>query len=407
MIGALALVMVAFYGALLSISVFLKPLLEEFGCTRAMVSGAMSTATGIAGLFSIVTGRLTDKYGARLLIGLGAFLGGLGYLLMSQVSSLWQLYLYFGVIVGMSMTSCWVPINATVCQRFVEKRVLALGITTSGVNIGQMLLPPLVAYFITGHGWRPGYFILAIVVWIAVIPAMMLLGGKPPQSTGELDSRKSKTDKLEDKVAVQPREGGITEAAKTVPFWMLTVTSFVTAAGFYFIAVHIVAHATDVGIAATLAALVMTFMGGGNIIGKLLVQPIATRIGSRFTILLLFALQALCLFLLMGTTSLLMFLILGAAFGFGSGGTTPIRTSMIVEFFGSRSVGTMMGVIEIAWAIGTILGPILAGYVFDLTRSYDKAFLAGGFLMATGVVATFFLKAPRQSRTSYSQPAKC
>lgn len=393
-VGASTLVMIGFYGTQLSFGVFLKPILEEFGWTRAMASGAMSTVAGIAGLVGILTGRLTDKYGARILIATGALLGGVGYLLMSQTSSLWQLYVYFGVIIGICIGSCWVPITATVSRWFVQKRVLALGITTSGLTIGQMFLPPLVAHFITCYGWRPTYIMLAIVVWIAAIPAVILLGRNPPQGTGGLHHGRNKRDSVDDEMVepLPPREWSATEAAGTVPFWMLMVTGFVTAVGFYFMAVHIVAHATDIGIAITSAALILTFMGGGNIVGKLLVWPISTRIGSRFTLLLLLAFQTLALFLLVWATSLWMFLALGAVFGFGLGATTTLRMSMVSDFFGVRSVGTIIGLVSIAWAVGGVTAPILAGYVFDLSRSYDIAFLASGLLLITGMVATYFLK---------------
>ena len=185
------------------------------------------------------------------------------------------------------------------------------------------------------------------------------------------------------------------ESVKTVPFWMLMITGFVTAAGFYFISAHIVAYATDTGIIYTAAALILTFMGIGNIAGKLLVWPIAAKMGSRQTLSMLLGLQTLVLLLLIGTTKLWIFFALAAIFGFGFGGTSPLRTSMIPEFFGIKSVGTITGLVGFAWAVGGITGPVLAGLMFDLSGSYRVAFLAGGMLMAAGVVATYFLRSPQ------------
>ena len=127
-----AVVTIGYYGAFLSFSVFLKPLIEEFGWTRAAPSGAMSVTTGLAGIISIITGKLADKYGARTIIGIGAFVGGIGYLFLSQITSLWEFYVFFGIFIGISMSTGWVPINATIARWFKEKRVLALGIATSG-----------------------------------------------------------------------------------------------------------------------------------------------------------------------------------------------------------------------------------------------------------------------------------
>jgi len=396
-VGASTLVMIGFYGAELSFGVFLKPLIGEFGWTRTMASGAISIVEGIGGLVGIIAGRLTDKYGARMVMAIGALLGGLGYLLMSQATSLWQMYLYFGVMGGICIGTCWTPINATVSRWFVEKRVLALGITTSGIRMGNMLLPPLIAYFIIGHGWRPAYIVLAVLVWVTAIPAVALLGRNPSQGTGVLHNSGSEGGNPGDSFGkpFTPREWSASEAAKTVQFWMLLLTGYVIAVGFFIVAVHIVAYATDIGIAATSAALILTIMGISSILGNILIWPISNRVGSRFAFLLILALQALPLFLFMQVTSLWALFVLGAVFGFGLGGTAPIRMSMVSEFFGIRSVGTIIGLVSIAWAVGGITGPVLAGYLFDVSHSYDMAFLFGGMLMIIGMAATYFLKTPK------------
>jgi MFS family permease len=394
-VGAFTLVMAGFYGAEISFSVFLKPLIAEFGWTRAGVSGSVSTVEGTAGLVGILMGTLTDKYGARILIAIGGILGGLGYLLMSQVSSLWQLYLYFGVMVGMCLAGCWTPIMATVARLFREKRVLALGIAMSGITVGSMIMPPMTAYFIASYGWRHAYLVLAAIVGLSAIPGVMLLGKNPLQDLGTRDNGQNmKGGELSGELT-QPREHLALESVKTVPFWMLMITGFATAAGFYFVATHIVAFATDMGIAPTSAALILTFMGAGNILGKLLVGSMAAKIGSRSALFVLLTLQALFLFLIMRTTSLWMLFALGSVFGFGYGGSSPIRTAMVPEFFGTKSVGAIIGLVGIAWGVGGVVGPFMAGYIFDQSGSYDRAFLSGGLIMIIGMAATYFLKAPK------------
>jgi MFS family permease len=396
LVGALTLVMIGFYGAHLSFGVLLKPILTEFDWTRAITSGAMSTSAGLAGLLGVLTGRLTDKYGPRVLLGAGALLSVVGFLLMSRMNSIWQLYIYFGVIVGISFAACWTPINATVSRWFSRQRVLALGIVTSGITLGHMVIPPLVALFIDAHGWRFAYLMLAILVLISVIPALTMLGRNPLQDRQFSQNTNNSAGNINDRVATQPELSTwtISEAAKTVPFQMLMVTGFVTAAGFYFIAVHIVAYATDIGIDAPIAALILTFMGGANILGKLLMPPVVAKIGGRFSLLSIFALLTITLFLLMWANSLWTFFLLSSLFGFGFGASSPIRMAMISEFFGLRSIGTMIGIVELAWAAGAISGPVMAGYVFDVSGSYDIAFAAGGLLMLTGTVAAYFLKKP-------------
>jgi len=390
------LVMIGFYGTELSFGVFLKPILREFGWTRAVVAGAMSMVMGISGLVGIITGRLTDKYGARRIIAIGALFAVSGYVLMHRANSLWQLYVYFGLFLGICIATSWAPLIATVSRWFTERRVLAIGILTSGLTIGSTFVPPFIAHYITVYGWRVSFLVLALIITVATIPAMFVLGKNPPQDTRNVNHGVSKKETMvaEIKKPAQIREWSATEAAKTIPFIMLITIGFVTAAGFFFIAVHIVAYAIDIGITTTSAALILSLQGIGNIIGKLSVWPITKRIGSRITLFFLIGLQALGLFLLIWASSLWIFFALGAIFGFGNGGSVTIRMSIIPEFFGTKAVGTLVGIAGITWGLGGIVGPILAGYIFDITCSYDVAFLAGGLLLIIGMIAVFFLKAP-------------
>jgi MFS family permease len=177
---------------------------------------------------------------------------------------------------------------------------------------------------------------------------------------------------------------------------MLAATGFVTATGFFFVAVHIVAYATDRGITATTAAIILSVMGGASVLGRLLVASISIRLGSRATLLFGLILQALALFLLTQAANLWILFTLVAVYGLGFSFCGTIRMSMISEFFGVRSIGAIMGLIGIAWSTGGVTGPFLAGYIFDLSRSYNIAFLVGGLLMVMGMVAAYFLKLPER-----------
>ncbi len=394
---ATTLTMLGIYGAELSFGIFLKPIMEEFGWTRAVVSAALSTVEGIAGAFGILAGRVTDKYGARWVIVSGTLLGGLGYVLMYFLTSLWQLYIFFGLLVGFCMGTCWTPLIATVSRWFVEKRVLAVGILTSGLTVGNMLVPPIMAYFINSFGWRSAYLLVALIVFCVAIPSIIVLGKKPPpiSSVAHGNTNKSKNINNSGVQLTYTKELSVLEAIRTYPVWVIMTVGLVTAVGFYFIIVHIVPYATDAGIAATSAALIISFMSAGNITGKLLVWQIARKTGNRNTLLLLLALQAIVLLLLMHTENLWMLLALGAVYGFGFGATMPIRMSMIPEYYGTKSLGILVGVVSIAWAIGGISGPILAGYIFDMSGSYDIAFLSGALLMVSSMIVTSFLKSPK------------
>ncbi len=396
----LTLVMTMTYGAQFSFSVFLKPLSEWFDWTRAATSGALATSLWVSGLLGILMGALTDKYGPRIVIAVGGLSGGLGYLLISQTDALWQLYVGFGVMIAASTGATWTPITATVARWFNEKRVLALGIVTAGIGVGQMLIPPLAALLIEGFGWRTAYIIMAVTVGVIVISAA-IPARRSPQDMGLLPDGKTgvgSTAARKDAPTgpMVTKEWSYGEAARTPAFWLLAAINAVVAATLYMIGMHIAAHATDIGIAATSAAVILTFLGGSNILSKLVGGGIAAKIGSRYTIFLFLVLETIALFSFAGIRELWMFFAAAALFGFGLGGTAPPLASIVAEFFGVRSIGVIMGLIGVGWAAGCAIGTVLGDYIFDISGSYALAFLGGGVVAAIGAVFTLLLRAPKR-----------
>ena len=175
------LLLVGSFGTQLCFGVFLKPLVAEFGWTRAATSGAMSLAMGVSGVIGVFTGRLTDRFDVRIVIGIAMALGTFFYVLLARMHSLWQFYLYFGLGGGICIGSTYAPIGAIVSKWFREKRALALGTTLTGIGVGQMVLSPVAAHLIEGLGWRTTYVVLGVVIFVCSLPALFLLGRTPPE----------------------------------------------------------------------------------------------------------------------------------------------------------------------------------------------------------------------------------
>jgi OFA family oxalate/formate antiporter-like MFS transporter len=397
-VGTAALLMSGFWGSMGSFGVFLKPLIAEFGWTRAMTSGAMSTVQVVYGLVAVIMGRLTDKYGARVILACGAIAGGLGYLLLSHLHSIWQLYIFFGIFIGICLGTSWAPLNATVSKWFVKRRVLALSFITLGPATGNMILPPFLACIISSYGWSSAYSTLAILVCITAIPALIATGKKPPVpesfSGGNRNTVKTAT---EDGTTSHQRQWSTGEAIRSVPFWMLIIFTFINSIVFFFVSVHLVAYATDVGIAPTSAALIFTFLNGISIAGIFTAWPMSASLGNRGALLFFLGLQAVALFLFISADSLWMFLVLAMIFGFGFGGTNPLRAAMIPHLFGMKSVGAIMGLIAFSWALGGAIGPFLAAYIYDISQSYDIAFLSAALLVLVAMAAIYNLESRRRT----------
>ena len=402
LVAAMTLVMALVYGSSFSFSVFLKPLSEWFGWARTSASGAYAVSLWTSGLFAVLMGAATDRYGPRVVIALGGLLGGLGYLLLSNTSALWHLYAGFAVI-AVNTSSTWTPITATISRWFSDKRVLALGIVTGGIGLGQMVMPLLSAYLIESTDWQTAYLVLAVMTWVIVIPAA-IPARHSPVSAGSLSAEVGREETAVRSAApraVPSREWSLAEAVRTRTFWLLVGLNVTVAATLFMAGIHIAAYATDVGMAAPSAALVLTVMGGTNILAKLAVGPVAVRRGSRFSLFVFLAIEAIALFIFAGATEPWMFFAVAALFGLGIGGGAPPLAALVAESFGLRSVGVIMGVIGIGWAAGCSLGTIAGDFIFDASGSYVIAFLVAGALAVLAVVFVLLLKVPRKGGGVY------
>ena len=379
-------------GTQMCFGVFLRPLSEEFDWTRAATSGAMSLSMGISGLIGIVMGRFTDKYKVRAVLTIGALVGTTAYLLLAVIDSLWQLYLCFGLGTGICVGCTYAPVNATISKWFVEKRALALGVALLGISLGQMVLSPVVNRIINAVGWRTGWVVLGVILFVSAAPAVILMGRAPAAGRG---------------VAVEDAEPGskdpgplqgysVRGAMKTRPFWMLMTTGSTVAAGLYIVVAHIVPCAQDLGVSSNTASLILTTTGVGNVAGTLLAWPLTVRLGNKHALTAVIAGEAVGMFLFMVTKSAWAFFLVSILFGFSLGAASPVRMAMVPPLFGLKSIGAMLGWATFAWSVGGIVGPYLAGYVYDVTKSYDIAFLTGGLLLLVGVLSVCFWGSHRE-----------
>ena len=393
----MTLVMTIVYGSSFSFSVFLIPLSEWSGWARTSISGAYAVSLWTSGLLAVLMGVLTDRYGPRLVLAFGGLLGGLGYLVLSGTNDLWHLYTGFAII-AVNTSACWTPITTTISRWFSEKRVLALGIVTGGIGLGQMIMPPLSNFLIETTGWRTTYLILAIMTWVIVIPAA-IPAKHSPEDTESLSTGFDHAGTPVNAPAVKELRGNdwsFAEALRTPTFWLLVCLNILVATTLFMSGIHIAAYAADTGISTSSAALVLTTMGGFNIISKLFVGALATRRGSKFSMLVFLAMETIALFIFAGTSELWMFFAVAALFGCGIGGAAPPLTAMVAEYFGLRSLGVIMGVIGIGWAAGCSLGTVLGDFIFDARGSYALAFVVAGGMAVLALFFVLVLRAPQK-----------
>ncbi len=381
-------VMGVVYGTVNTFGVFFKPLLTEFGWTRAMTSGAFSLYMLLHGLVSIVSGRLNDKFGPRVVITIFGFFLGSGYLLMSQIGVVWQLYLFYGVIVALGSGAGFVPLASTVARWFVKRRGLMTGIVLTGTGIGTMILPPVANQLNSAFGWRNSYIIVGAIALVLTVSAAQVLRRDPAQM-GQLpygaDEVKPESPALEGKGF------SLREAIQTKQLWIVSALSFCYAFSLYAVMVHIAPHAIDLGISATIAANLIAVIGGLSIAGRIIMGSGSDRIGAKFSYVIAFTMMALALFWLPFAREVWMLYLFAAIFGFAYGGLITFFSPLVAELFGLGSHGVILGISTSVGTIGGAIAPVLTGGIFDLTGSYDSAFLVTAAVSVLGLIMALLL----------------
>jgi MFS family permease len=379
---------IVMWGARASFGVFFAPVLNEFGWTRAATSGGFSLTWVFTGLLSIAVGKLNDKCGPRLIMTIAGVLVGLGYLLMSRLSSIWQLYLFYGVI-SIGMSAVLVPTLSTVARWFFKMRAFMTGIVLAGTSISLMAILPVANRAILNYGWRTAYIIVGSVVIAVVVIAAQFLKRDPSQ-VGKLPYGYDGTSI--DASDVETHGLSFREALRTNQVWLMSLVYFCTYFIFYMLLVHFVIYATGQGISSARAIRIMAFLGGAGIAGRTLMGIFADRIGNKQAMMLSAGLMMLALFWLLVARDTWMLFLFGAAFGFGHGGMATMESPMVANVFGMRSHGVILGLVFLCDTVGGAAGPFLSGYIFDVTNSYRLAFLLCAILSVISLVAILVLK---------------
>jgi len=379
-------------GTSTAFGVFFKPVMSEFGWNRAMTAGAYSLSWFLQGLLAVVMGKLTDRFGPRLVMTLCGTLVGLGYLLTSRIASLAQFYLFFAVV-GIGMGGFNVSLVSTVSRWFVRRRGTMTGIVLAGGGFGSLFTPPIANWLIATYDWRLSYVIIGGLIFVTV-----LLGAQFLRRDPAVMGQRPLGDDLDEKLDAS-QDSSQESAIYHRQFWMVFATYFAFGFCAYFSLVHLAPHATDRGISASEAARMLSTIGGGVILGRIGMGFLGDRIGNRRALILCFSLMSLGFLFLILVEEMWMLYVFAACIGFTWGGGT-LGPLLLAELFGLRSLGGNVGIINFGYSFGAGLGPFLAGHLFDVTRSYRPAFFMALSVALFALVMSLLLKIRRPGITS-------
>ncbi len=395
-----------------SFGVFLKPLSQHFGWSRAAVSAAMSVFYVVMGLAGPAAGRLTDKYGPKRVMIAGAIIAGAIFLLLSRVSSLWHLYLLYALLATGTICMGLVPNAFTLSRWFNKKRGLALGIATSGIGLGGWILVPIISYVVNSRSWHAGYIVDAILLWVIVIPLVALVMKTSPQEMGLLPYGEAPEPQGATAAALPSGKGpavraaapglSAAAAARTPAFWALAFASFVVGFGVVGYIQHQVASLTDMGVSATVAALALSFTAGIGVPGRVVFGYLADRVSPRLLFAIAFVLEGSIFFIAIRMTSMVWPFVI--VWGFGLGGLIALRPLLVSVLFGIASYGSIIGWMEMLFFVGAAAGTIMAGWLYDVFGNYFWAFTIYiiGYALAAGACV---LLVPPKSRQPAPSPA--
>jgi len=347
------------FGVFYAFATALEQMVDEFNASLSGIAAFFSVTTFLFFAVGMLAGPLADRFGARRLVAVGAFLMGGGLWLTAQVESLLAGIVIYGLGVGLGIGSYLVPLSVATGAWFEKHRTLALGINTVGIGLGTLILVPFAEWLIRTAGWRSAFELMGIGSAI-VYAVVALLSFRPPTPPASVS------------VSISAARRAIRKSE----FWRLYAAGFLMSVALFIPFVFLVQYAKEQGIASSTAAFLITSLGLGSVLGRLGLGVLGMRLGVLPLIIMCFGIQpiAYVLWLLSGSNYLLLLLFAGLL-GVGYGGFVALSPVAMAGIFGLEGLGGVLGVQYTSAGIGALIGPIAAGAIIDATGSYTVAII--------------------------------
>ncbi|HEY0302897.1 MAG TPA: MFS transporter, partial [Rhizomicrobium sp.] len=368
-----------------SVVVVLPAMQADFGVDRAAASLPYTlTMFGFAG-GGVLLGQLADRFGVTLPVILSTIALGAGYIAVGHATTLWQVAIAHGLLIGVGTSATFAPLMADISHWFVRRRGIAVAVAAAGNYLAGTIWPPIVQHFTASAGWRDTYIGIGVFCLITMLPLALLLRRRM--------------------VGHHSVASGAAAAAKqaALPFSPLTLQVLLCVAGIGCCVamsmpqVHIVAYCGDLGYGVARGADMLSLMLGFGIISRVASGFIADRIGGVGTLLIGSVLQGVALILYLMFDGLFSLYVISALFGLFQGGIVPSYAIIVREYFSPQQASTRVGLVIMATILGMALGGWLSGVIFDLTGSYQIAFLNGlGWNLVNVTIMAWLLIRSRQ-----------
>ena len=375
-----------------SFTAFMEPLVAEFGWSYTQVSFAASLRGLEMSLFSPIIGIFVDRFGAGIVILLGIIIFGFGLLLLGMTNSLIMFYGSF-LLIGLGTGGCSSVVAMTVVAKWFNRKVsLAMGVTASGFGSGGLLVPVIVWMIDILH-WRTTLMILGLIAWCLCIPLYIVIRRKPEKHENLLDHEGFRTpasspveQEPDVRTSHKTEDVPLKKAIKDKNFWYFTLAEAIRMMVVVSIIMHVMPYLNSIGVQRTTAGLAAGALALFSVAGRLGFGYLGDFFDKRYVTLTAYTLMILGLVVfssfIRGTWSLFIFIIIFAP-GFGGGMT--MRASLLRDYFGLLSYGKILGITMGVASMAGLIGPILAGWIFDTLGSYRPLWFGYIGLMFVGI----------------------
>ncbi|MBP0581828.1 MFS transporter [Labrys sp. LIt4] len=368
-------------GAMFSLPVFLKPMSAATGWSVTGISTAMTFSFLAMALASMVWGNLSDRFGPRPVVLAGAILLSASLALASQVGSLVEFQLVFGVLVGVAVAAMFAPMMACVTGWFDTQRSLAVSLVSAGMGMAPMTMAPLAAWLVTIHDWRTSMLIIAAIAAVTMIPTSLLLRRPPALEQGN-----------EAALADEPQSEMTTrQAVRSPQFIVLMLANFFCCATHSGPIFHTVSYAVTCGIPMIAAVTIYSVEGLAGMFGRIGFGLMGDRFGAqRMLVIGLFG-QSFGVLFYVFASQLGQFYAVAVLVGFIYAGVMPLYAVIVRENFPLKMMGTIIGGTAMAGSLGMAMGPLLGGVIYDHFNSYLWLYVGswGMGIAATLIALTF------------------
>ncbi len=378
-------------------SVFVTPMADDLGWSRAAITGAFSVALLCSGLTALLVGRWVDQHGPRLVMSAGSCLAALLLMAWSRVDQLLLFYLIWAGIGATTAAVFYEPAFAAVATWFVRYRSRALTILTFLGGLASVIYIPLAAWLVRDYGWRTAIVVLAMLLAVLTIPPHLLLLRRRPSDLGLLPDGEVPVAEAE---AERPVEVSVSarEAIRSRSFrWLATAFCLAFLVNVA-VTVHLIPYLLEAGFSAGFAASAAGLVGLMAMPGRLIFTPLGGRIPRRYITVMIFAVQAVALVALVTIPTRLGVGIFVALFGVGFGAITPARAAFVAELYGPQHYGSISGVLALLVTLARALGPVTAGLLYGVWSGYVPVLWACAGVALAAAAAAYLIEPPARSR---------